>query len=191
MQNNLKVAITGGIGSGKSVVASIIAEQGYNVVSCDEIYKNLLQDKNFLKVLSAEFACVLDGVLDRKKLSKIVFNDAEKLKKLNYLTHPVIMQTALSKMQGDGINFCEVPLLFEGGYEKLFDKVIVVLRDTAARINSVAVRDNIDVSAVEKRISNQIDYDNYDFTNYYVLHNNGSIDKLRVDTFQILKNLKN
>lgn len=192
MQSNIKVAITGGIGSGKTTVAEIIAEQGYHVVSCDEIYKNFLHDKKFVKLLSTEFDCIVkNGEIDRKKLSEIVFNDAEKLKKLNSVTHPVIMQNALLKMQGERISFCEVPLLFEGGYEKLFDKVIVVLRNKAARMRAVAARDNLGPRAVESRVASQIDYDNFDFTNYCVLHNDGSIDKLRADTFQILKNLKN
>ena len=190
-RNNIKVAITGGIGSGKSTVSKIIAERGYNVVSCDDIYSELLTDKDFLNSLSAHFKdAVSNGVLDRHKLSEIVFKEEENLKRLNALTHPVIMQNALLKMQGEGINFCEVPLLFEGGFENLFDKVIVVLRDKSSRINAVTARDNLDILTVEKRIKSQINYDNRNFEDYYVIHNDGSTDKLRIDTIQIIKKLE-
>ena len=88
-QNNVKIAITGGIGSGKSTVAEIIAKQGYTVISCDAIYSRLLSDKEFVNVLSAEFGDILteEGTLDRKRLSTVVFSDKAKLAKLNEITH--------------------------------------------------------------------------------------------------------
>ncbi len=188
----MKIAITGGIGSGKTTVAEIIAEQGYNVVSCDKIYQNLLNDESFLNLLSAEFEGVVNnGTLNRAKLADEVFGNAEKLKKLNSLTHPMIMDKAFSYMQSKGLNFCEVPLLFEEGYENCFDRVIVVLREKDSRISAVGKRDNIDRNKIIKRINNQVDYDNGNFTNYYVIHNSGGIDMLRKDTLQIIEKLKN
>ena len=90
MQNKLKIAITGGIGSGKSAVAEIIKNQGFSVFSCDEIYKELLRDKQFLNLISLNFDGVLsaDGELDRQKLSDIVFNDKTALGVLNNITQP-------------------------------------------------------------------------------------------------------
>lgn len=88
MQNNIKIAVTGGIGSGKSSVCQIIRSAGFPVLSCDEIYAELCADKKFLERLCEEFGDILyaDGSLNRKKLSQIAFNDEAALKKLNNLT---------------------------------------------------------------------------------------------------------
>lgn len=190
-QNNLKVAITGGIGSGKSTVAQFIEEQGYKVVSCDEVHKSLLKDKKFLLKLSEEFGkdIISCGKLDRKKLASVVFSDTEKLKRLNKITHPIIMREALNGMAGSRVACCEVPLLFENGYEKYFDKVIVVLRNKEDRIAAVKKRDNITESEIEKRLYCQLDYDNCDFTKYYVIRNNKDLTDLYCRTIEILNDI--
>ena len=192
MQNNIKIAITGGICSGKSTVAHIIREQGYNVVSCDEIYSELLKDTQFLDLLDKEFGNIKnnDGTLDRTTLSEIVFGDSEKLKKLNALTHPRIMQRAMEDMSSGGINFCEVPLLFEGGFERLFDNIIVVLRDDEIRLEELEKRDNIDKNQALLRINKQFDYKNHNFTMYYVIHNDSTLTELYNKTFITLEKIR-
>lgn len=193
MQNSIKIAITGGIGSGKSTVADIIREQGYDVLSCDDIYKQLLKDKNFVKKLAVEFGDILteEQELDRRKLSAVVFSDKQKLIKLNNLTHPQIMKKAFEEMKGKPVCFCEVPLLFEGGYEKFFDKIIVVTRDLDSRINSVAKRDKISVDEVKNRINNQYNYEISSFEKYYVIHNNLNFAYLRDSVMKIISSVKN
>lgn len=190
--NNFKVAVTGGIGSGKSAVAGIIADSGFKVISCDDEYKKLLCESEFLNKLSMKFDGVVtsDGLLDGRRLSEIVFNDRVELEKLNSLTHPLIMDRVLKAMQGEGLFFCEVPLLFEGGFEKLFDGVIVVLRNKSERIKSVTERDGLTLQQVENRIKNQCNYDNCDFKEYYVIHNNGNLSDLRQKTQIILQQIK-
>ena len=76
--------------------------------------------------------------------------------------------------------------MFEGGYENLFDSVIVVLRDRQQRVNSVMSRDNISRLEVEKRLKYQVNYDNLDFEKYYVIHNDGDFDNLRGKTLEII-----
>lgn len=187
-QSNLKIAITGGIGSGKSTVSKFIKERGYSVISCDEIYDELLCDKSFLKTLSSEFGGILnsEGMLDRKKLSIIVFGDKAKLKRLNEITHPLIINKAIKMMSGEGIYFCEVPLLFEGGFQDLFDKVIIVLRDEQSRISAVAQRDKLSISEVKTRINNQFNYNNLQFEKYYVIRNESDLANLRIQTFKTI-----
>ena len=191
MQNNIKIAITGGICSGKSTVAEIIKEQGYCVISCDEIYSELLEDSVFLELLNNEFCSIknADGTLNRAKLSEIVFNDKEKLQKLNSLTHPQIMQRALKQMSGNGLYFCEVPLLFEGGFEKLFDNIIVVMRDDETRINELMVRSKIDKNQALLRINSQFDYKISDFAKYYVIHNSVNLEQLKEKTLDTLEKI--
>lgn len=192
MQNNMKIAITGGIGSGKSTVSKIIKEEGYSVFSCDEIYAELLCDKSFSESIKELFGPEIfeNNLLDRKKLSEIVFNDAAALQKLNKLAHPAVIKCAIQKMEGLYLSFCEVPLLFENGFESLFDGVIVIQRNKQDRINSVVLRDDLIGEEVEKRINAQFDYDIGDFAMYYVIHNNGDMKMLRDKTVDVLNKIK-
>ncbi len=192
MQNNTKIAVTGGIGSGKTTVCKIIKEQGYTVISCDEIYSHLLCDISFLNSLAAEFGNILnsDGTLSRKKLAEIVFSDKDKLTRLNEITHPEIMKEAIKQMSGGGIYFCEVPLLFEGEFEALFDKIIVVLRNKELRISSITKRDEITYLDAKKRIDSQFNYDNLSFEKYYVIHNNSDFENLNAVTLEIINKIK-
>lgn len=192
MQNSYKIAVTGGIGSGKSTVCEIIKKLGFATLSCDEIYAELLKDADFLNILEKNFCGVLNanGLLNRKKLSNIVFSDSAKLEKLSALTHPAIMKKLLkSAEEVKGICFCEVPLLFEHGYEKLFDKVIVVTRDYTERVQAVSKRDNITQKEVENRINSQYDYENSDFAKYYVIHNNSNCEKLYEKTCAVMQSI--
>ena len=193
MKQSKKIAVTGGIGSGKSTVLKIIEQKGYPVFSCDEIYAELIKDKKFLAKLCDKFGDILneDGGLDRKKLSSIVFGDREKLARLDALTHPAIYAEMFRRVDETwGLCFCEVPLLFESGGEELFDGVIVVLRDEKQRIESVAERDNCSVNDVKLRIVNQFDYNKLNFTKYYVLHNNGNLEQLSAQIDDILQRIE-
>ena len=76
-----KIAITGGIGSGKSLVLECIKELGYPVFSCDMIYKELLQTPKFARKIAELFpSCVKNNEIDRKELGNIVFNNKENIK---------------------------------------------------------------------------------------------------------------
>lgn len=192
MKQSKKIAVTGGIGSGKSTVMKIIAGKGYPIFSCDEIYSQLTSDRDFLNILRHSFGDILnsDGTLDRKKLSEIVFNNPAKLAELDKITHPAIYKEMFRMAdEAGGICFCEVPLLFESGAESLFDGVIIVMRNEEQRIKSVAKRDKLLEQDVKKRISNQFDYNSADFAMYYVIHNNGDLSELEWQTEEIIKKI--
>lgn len=190
-QNNKIIAVTGGIGSGKSTVCKIIKESGFSVISCDEVYSELLKDGGFLNTLQNEFGDILspDGSLDRKKLAEIAFNDEANRKKLEKITHPTIMSEVFTRAKEFSLCFCEVPLLFEKGYEKLFNNVIVVLRPLEERILSVQKRDGLSRESVILRLKSQINYEKFDFAKYYVIHNNGDFGDLKAKTVEILNKI--
>lgn len=192
MKQSKKIAVTGGIGSGKSTVMKIIAGKGYPIFSCDEIYSQLTSDSDFLNILRHSFGDILnsDGTLDRKKLSEIVFNNPAKLAELDKITHPAIYKEMFRMAdEAGGICFCEVPLLFESGAESLFDGVIIVMRNEEQRIKSVTARDKLPEQDVKKRILNQFDYNSADFAMYYVIHNNGDLSELEWQTEEIIKKI--
>lgn len=182
-----KIAITGGIGSGKSMAASLIRKMGYPVFSCDKIYKEVLPSADYIQMIKEYFPAALsNGGIDRKKLAEIVFSDEEKRKTLNGLSHPLVMKNLKMKMEecGDGLVFAEVPLLFEGNFENEFDEVLVIERNLASRIQAVQVRDGLDSKDVQKRIRAQFDYHSEEGQtrmkncHAYIIENNSSVESL-------------
>lgn len=154
------IAITGGIGSGKSAVVEILRGLTYPVFSCDELYKEVIQSAAYIEKVQASFpSAVKDGRIDRKVLGDMVFNDKKKLEQLNALAHPLIMSLLIQRMKAipGEIVFAEVPLLFEGNFENLFDEVIYITRDNDQRIAAIVNRDKISADDAQKRIDNQFD----------------------------------
>lgn len=190
-QNKKLIAITGGIGSGKSEVAKIIKDLGYAVYSCDEIYAELLNSGVFYKEFTAEFGNIFnsDG-LNRKKFSEKVFSNDENLKKLNRITHPKIFEELFKRMaKEEGVCFAEVPLLFESQAENNFNDVIIVLRDINQRVSSVALRDNLTEMQISKRIEKQFDYSSADLNKYNVIINDGNLFELKQKVISLIQNL--
>ena len=187
-----KIAITGGIGSGKSTVLKIIKEEGFPTFSCDEIYKEILFDEEYIRLVSLSFPTAIKNAnIDKKVLSDIVFNDKNKRKELDSIAHPIIMERLFEKISpiDKGIIFVEVPLLFECGYANLFDGVIVVQRSKQERIKAVMNRDCLDEKSVLARMNAQFDYSVFDIDgnierNIQILYNDQPIENL-------IENIKN
>ena len=173
---NCLVALTGGIGSGKSFALSLLEQWGYKTLSCDKVYEKIFETNSFKRKLKKIFPTAVKGIFnlkaDRKEISRIVFSDKDKLAKLNALSHPLIVRECISQAQKmGGVVFVEVPLLFEGGFAPLFDKVIVVMRSDAQRIQSVMDRSNLTIDEVLSRMKNQTDYAKLDLREYIVVNN--------------------
>lgn len=194
-----KVAITGGIGSGKSTVSEIIKKSGYPVFSCDEIYGELLSDTAYIETLRTRFpSAVRNGKIDKKQLGKIVFSDEKARAELDSIAHPMIMRNLFSKMKNSGkdLMFAEVPLLFEGNFEKDFDGIIFVKRNRAERIAAVCRRDNVSENEVLSRINAQFPYDTIEGETYlrslnaYTVNNSDSLKELEKQVARILSDLE-
>ena len=184
-----KIAITGGIGSGKSSVLKILGERGYPIFSCDAIYREIIDTPAYIQKIEKVFPhCVIEGKIDKKLLSNEVFKNKKKLAILNAIAHPMIMERLLKSMDNCAgeIVFAEVPLLFEGNFENLFDKVIVVVRSKEKRIASVIERDQISLNEVEDRIASQFDFEAP--SNEQRLKNDNVIFLKNEEDFSSLKN---
>ena len=188
-------AITGGIGSGKSTVCKIIENMGYTVFSADKVYKELLKCPTFVqKIYTAlKIDCNDFNNFNSKIVSEKVFNNKELLKVLNSVTHPEVMKVLISKSKEiDGVCFNEVPLLFESGYQDLYDGVIVVKRDINLRKQDVLKRDNITEEEFNKRVNNQFNYENISNITHTVITNDNDLEdlslKVRAVVSEIIKN---
>lgn len=194
-----KIAITGGIGSGKSTVLNILREKGYVVFSCDEIYKNVIMSKEYIEEIERCFPqSIKDGEIDRKILSEIVFSSDEKRELLNSIAHPFIIKRLFEEIAKINSNlvFVEVPLLFEANLETKFDEIIIVLRGDEDRIKAVCERDKTPPESVLQRINSQFDYrslkENKRIQNCHahILKNDTTIERLVEKVNEILYNIK-
>ena len=192
------IAITGGIGSGKSLLTDYFASLGYAVLSADEIYSDLLKDEYFVKGICdavGDRAALVNGryTLDRKAVAEKVFGNPAERKKLDDFTHDAIMREMFSRANDcSGVVFCEVPLLFESGYDKYFDCVIVVFRNENERINSVVSRDNKSEELVKEIIKNQYDYSKLAENGHTIfVENNGTPRFLYEKANEIIEKINN
>jgi dephospho-CoA kinase len=190
MKQNKKIAVTGGIGSGKTLFCNILKSLGYEVFSCDDIYADLLQEEAYLSLLIKNFPeCFPDGKFNKKILSERIFKNREDKKTLESLAHPLILQRLLKKMEDKETVFAEVPLLFEGGYEELFDCVIALVRNKEDRIEAVKKRSRLTEAEILNRMENQIDPALLFDKNCIIVENNGTVEELKEKTIKILSKI--
>ena len=158
-----KIGITGGIGSGKTTVCEIFKLLGVAVFHADAEAKKLqdndVQIKRRLIDLFGEHIYLPDGILDRTKLAKLVFNNKKALSDVNAVIHPAVRKTFLSwvnKYQDAPYVLYEAAILLESGYASDFDSNILILADEKVRIERVIRRDNTSEEMVYQRIINQM-----------------------------------
>jgi dephospho-CoA kinase len=157
----IQVGLTGGIGSGKTIVSKIFEKLGVPVFNSDEKAKELtatdpeIKEKIILRFGKGIFTS--EG-LDRKKLASIVFSDPIALAGLNYIIHPAVRNSFelwLSENASAPYVIREAAILFETGAYKECDKLITVFAPEEIRIERVMKRDGVSAEDVKKRILNQ------------------------------------
>lgn len=175
----LKVGITGGIGSGKTLVCGIFKTLGIPVYAADDRAKALMQtDPELIAAIKARFGdeTYNNGVLNRAYLSQVVFNNAEAIKDLNALVHPAVGKDAeawQAQQTGAPYTLREAALLFESGSYKRLDKIIVVMAPQEVRIERVMKRDSVSREQVLARINNQWPQEEKVALADYVINNDG------------------
>ena len=148
MRRPLQVGITGGIGSGKSLVCRIFCCLGVPVYDADSRAKKLMTtDGILIGQIKEEFGKLSynsEGVLNRNLIAEQVFKDAEKLERLNKIVHPRVasdFESWVEQNQSHHYLIKEAALLFESGTDKILDKIIVVSAPEEMRIKRTLVRD--------------------------------------------------
>lgn len=175
-----KIGITGGIGSGKTTVCEIFKLLGVAVFHADDEARNLqnndLQVKKQLIELFGERIYSPDGMLDRKKLADVIFNDAKALADVNAIIHPAVRKCFLKwaeNHQDTPYILYEAAILLESGYASDFDRNILILADEKIRINRVIMRDHTSEELVKQRIVNQMpDIQKIKLVDYVIENNN-------------------
>ncbi len=180
----IKVALTGGIASGKSTVAQFFREAGMAVVDADETARQVAEPGGpaydaLRRMFGADFFQGEDGPLDRQKLSEYVFSHPEALARLNEAIHPWIgkaVRARLRELQAGGapLVIVEVPLLFELGLEDQYDRVIVVYVDRQTQRRRLGGRDRRRAVEIEGILAAQMPMAEKRARADYVIDNRGS-----------------
>lgn len=156
------IAITGGIGAGKSVVCRAVRSLGFPVYDCDSEAKRLMEVNTDIKsAIAARItpdALLPDGSLNRPAIASIVFSDPEKLKELNSIVHGAVRRDFsdwVRSNEGADILFVETAILYESGFDSLVAEIWEVSAPEETRIARVIRRSNLQRAEVERRIASQ------------------------------------
>lgn len=181
----LRIGLTGGIASGKTLVADMFAEFGIPVIDTDKIARQVVTRKQpALAEIVAEFGpeiLTADGELDRAKLRAIVFNDESRRQRLEAILHPRIREITLqtSATAGGPYQLLVVPLLIESGFQQLVDRVLVVDCAEPIQHERLRMRDNEAPEQVKRIMSAQLRRSRRLEAADDIIDNSGSVDTTR------------
>lgn len=197
------IGITGGIGSGKSVVSRILRLNGMYVYDCDFEAKRLMEQNGPLRsslcsLLGNEAYC-LDGRLDRKFVASRIFSDSNMLAAVNSLVHAAVKDDFIlhAGSAGSGMVFCESAILASSGMAELCDEIWMVTAPEGVRIERVKQRSAIEEEEIRKRMEAQRrEFEVYDSLDHTLIENDDEVQLLpevlrlagiseNVDTYKI------
>ncbi len=192
----IKLAITGNIASGKSLIESFFQEEGIISIDTDTIVHSILsKDKVIIEKISNLFDIKVKdskGRIDRKKVGKIVFNDKNKLSELEKILHPEVykaMEEFFEKNKNEKIVAVSVPQLYETGWEKFFDYILLVIADDDIRLQRLIQRNNLSEKDARKRLLMQITQEEKIKKADFVIDNSKDVDNTKIQFKKILEKL--
>ncbi len=192
------IGITGGIASGKSATSKYIKSLGFKIYDCDEIAHNIFDESDVKKEIANTFN--IKGDVKREEISKIVFNDKNKMEALNNIMRKRITLKMIELLNDvnnkeDDLIFFDVPLLYEWHLYDMFNNVIFVYVDKNTQIERLIKRDKIDKDYALKKLDAQIDIeDKFKFAERrkdFIINNNQDLSYLYKEIDMTLKEIKN
>lgn len=174
---NHLIAITGGIGSGKSVVSTLLRVKGYTVYDCDERAKWVMSHDELLREqlisLFGNGTYNQDGSLNKPYLAARIFGNDEALKQMNACVHPAVARDLLAQPKGHEVMFYESAILYESGFYRLAipDEVWTVSAPLELRISRAMNRDHASRDKVLNRINAQMKQEEKEQLADHVIHN--------------------
>jgi dephospho-CoA kinase len=196
----LNVGLTGGIASGKSTVARMLAEKGALLIDLDEITHELEQPdgpawQEIVHRFGGEFLRP-DRTIDRRKLASAVFADRDKLELLNRLVHPPVFAEwqkrieEIRKNRPDAIVVSDIPLLIETGFTQMVDLVILVYLPREGQITRLTERNGYSRKEAVQRITSQMPIDDKLSAADIVVRNEGSLEQTQRAVDNLWEDLK-
>lgn len=208
----LKVGLTGGIASGKSVVGEMFVALGAHLVQADRIAHSLMQpgEAVYNEVVRHFGRGILnpDGSVNRSKLAEVAFGPltdaagkrASRIEELNRIVHPVVLRSqdewmyAIGQQDPQAVAILEAALILEAGAAERFDRLVVVTCNTEQRAARFAVRQKIDIETARKevarRMAAQLPDEEKIKSASYVIENSGSLEQTREQVRQVWEKLR-
>ena len=194
----LKVGLTGNIGCGKSTISSELEMRDYLIIDADLITRDIYEYDDVIERMNIYFpTAVKDGKIDRKLLGEIVFSNEDKMLILNRIVHNKILSEIemridlYSRIHGDsGLVIIDGALLYETGFDKSMDKMVVVYCSGDEQLDRVLKRDNLTVPQALSRINSQQDQEEKVLRADFVVDNSGSLDDLSVKIDELEEKLR-
>lgn len=193
----LVVGLTGGIASGKTTVAKILSDFDIKIVDVDRIAKEIVSPHTNIweKIIETFGEEILDKDLsiDRSKLAKLIFSVPEKRKLLDDITHPIILtkiKEKLAELKSESIVVIDIPLLFETGFEKEVDKVVVVFAQRVLQIERLVKKCKLGLKEAQDRIDSQMSLLEKTKRADWIIYNNGGMEELRKEVRRLFEELK-
>ena len=195
----ITVGLTGGIATGKTLVASMLRDEGIPVFDADQTARDIVEPGQpaWQDIVKAFGRGVLgpDDKLDRAKLAAIVFSDASKRKELEKITHPRIREVIGDKilgvaMKGGDVAVVDAALMIETGWADEFAGVIVVDVPESVQLERLMSRDGMSEADAKKRIAAQMPLAEKRTHATWVIDNGGTLDETRAQVRSLVKTLR-
>lgn len=186
--------ITGNIGCGKSTVANLLMLHGFSVIDADKISHEILNQNstNIQNLFGKEF--IIGGLVDRKKLGELVFNDISKLRELENLLHPQIRAEILAKAaKFEELNFpyfIDIPLFYEKNNYDEFKKVVLVYAPNDILLDRVMKRDEVSLNSAKSRLDKQMDIELKKLKADFIIDNSSDLKNLNTQLERLIKSIK-
>jgi len=158
----ITIGLTGGIGSGKTLISNIFKIFGISVFNADDIAKFIINNnEKVINTLKKKYGFDIysNNIINKKKLSKIIFHNKNELDYINKLIHPLVFDNfnEWKNKQKSPYVIMEAAILFESNANKLCNKTITVFSPKQTRINRIKERDKISEDEIKKRMKHQLD----------------------------------
>jgi dephospho-CoA kinase len=187
------IGLTGGVGSGKSTVATMLRELGAVVVDADEASHAVYEPGTpGFEAVVAEFGdyYVSDGRIDRQRLGELIFKDAASRRRLNAIVHPLVRdwmaaRTAEAVEQGANVVIQDVPLLFENGLEPLYSSVVLVYVPEEMQLERLVKGRGLTPERAHAVIATQVPIEEKRRRAHIVIDNSGTPEQTRAQVEQL------
>ncbi len=189
------VGLTGGTGTGKTLISEYFKDFGFEVIDYDKITREIyLKGSDCLNEIVCAFGediLTNEGELERRKLGSIVFASKEKLDILNNIVYKYILEKTKNQIEEakDKKLLLDAPTLFEAGLEKECDYVVGVIADKNLRLQRICQRDGLDREDAENRISSQKNDEFFRQNCHFIIENSGNLEELKIKTEKIIRSI--
>ena len=190
------IGLTGMSGSGKSTACKAFKSEGFDIIDCDLICRDIVKKGKpcLLEIAQAFGDAVLteDGSLDRAETGRMIFSDGEKRRLLNGIMYPYVSYIVINTIIGMDKDFVvlDAPTLFESGIDSVCDSIVSVVADREVLLDRIESRDLISREQAENRLASQHGIEYFSGRSDYLIENNGSPEEFFRTLMKTIKRIK-